>query len=80
LQQKKTHLTVADGAMFAARSGIKKSITSGGKFGGNPAMPLMEHQREQVLLKNIKEYTDKLRALEEKLAELEARLASDKMG
>jgi UDP-3-O-[3-hydroxymyristoyl] glucosamine N-acyltransferase len=33
------HLTVADGAMFAARSGIKKSITSGGKYGGNPAIP-----------------------------------------
>jgi UDP-3-O-[3-hydroxymyristoyl] glucosamine N-acyltransferase len=64
------HITVADGAMFAARSGIKKSITSGGKFGGNPAIPLMEHQREQVLLKNIKEHTDKIRALEEKLEKL----------
>jgi len=64
------HITVADGAMFAARSGIKKSITSGGKYGGNPAIPLMEHQREQVLLKNIKEHTDKIRALEEKLASL----------
>ncbi|HEX2579587.1 MAG TPA: UDP-3-O-(3-hydroxymyristoyl)glucosamine N-acyltransferase [Rhabdochlamydiaceae bacterium] len=61
------HITVADGAMFAARSGIKKSITKGGKYGGNPAIPLMEHQREQVLLKNIKEHTDKIRALEEKL-------------
>ncbi len=64
------HLTIADGAMFAARSGIKKSITSGGKYGGNPAIPLMEHQREQVLLKNIKEHTDKIRALEEKLEKL----------
>ncbi len=68
------HLSIADGAMFAARTGIKKSITSGGKYGGNPAMPLMEHQREQVLLKNIKEHTDKLRSLEEKLAELQSRL------
>jgi UDP-3-O-[3-hydroxymyristoyl] glucosamine N-acyltransferase len=73
------HITVADGAMFAARSGIKKSITSSGKYGGNPAIPLMEHQREQVLLKNIKDYTDKLRVLEEKIAELQARLTSDKM-
>jgi len=70
------HLSIADGAMFAARTGIKKSITSGGKYGGNPAMPLMEHQREQVLLKNIKEHTDKLRALEEKLAELQSHLPS----
>lgn len=64
------HLTIADGAMFAARSGIKKSITSGGKYGGNPAIPLMDHQREQVLLKNIKEHTDKIRALEETLEKL----------
>ncbi len=71
------HVTVADGAMFAARSGIKKSITSSGKYGGNPAVPLMEHQREQVLLKNIKEHTDKLRALEEKLSQLQDRLTSN---
>ncbi|HVX01472.1 MAG TPA: hypothetical protein VHA52_13700, partial [Candidatus Babeliaceae bacterium] len=69
------HITISDGAMFAARSGIKKSITSAGKYGGNPAIPLGEHQREQVLLKNIKDHTDKLKALEEKLKELEERLA-----
>jgi UDP-3-O-[3-hydroxymyristoyl] glucosamine N-acyltransferase len=71
------HVTVADGAMFAARSGIKKSITSAGKYGGNPAIPLMEHQREQVLLKNIKDHTDKIRALEEKLSQIQDRLTSD---
>ncbi len=69
------HVTVADGAMFAARSGIKKSITSAGKYGGNPAIPLGEHQREQVLLKNIKDHTEKLRILEQKLAELQGRLS-----
>lgn len=68
------HLSIADGAMFAARSGIKKSITSGGKYGGNPAVPLGEHQREQVLLKNIKEHADKLRALEKKLSDLQDQL------
>jgi UDP-3-O-[3-hydroxymyristoyl] glucosamine N-acyltransferase len=61
------HLKIADGAMFAARSGIKKSVTSGGKYGGDPVAPLMDHQREQVLLRNIKKLTDKVRALEEKL-------------
>ena len=30
------HLEIADGAMFAARSGIKKSIKTAGKFGGIP--------------------------------------------
>lgn len=66
------HITIADGAMFAARSGIKKSITSAGKYGGNPAVSLNEHQREQVALKNLPE---KVHALEEKLASLDGRLS-----
>lgn len=68
------HLTIADGAMFAARSGIKKSINSSGKYGGNPAVPLGEHQREQVHLKNIKEHAEKLRDLEKKIIELQDQL------
>ncbi len=64
------HLSIADGAMLAARSGIRKSITQGGKYGGDPVAPFNDHQRDLVLLKNIKKYTDKIRALEEKLAKL----------
>ena len=58
------HIEVADGAMFAARSGIKKSIKVSGKYGGNPAIPLAEHQRDQVYLKNIQKMAAKLRELE----------------
>jgi UDP-3-O-[3-hydroxymyristoyl] glucosamine N-acyltransferase len=47
------HIEIADQALFAARSGIKKSIKSKGKYGGNPAIPLEEHQREQVLLRRL---------------------------
>ncbi len=47
------HITIADQTQFAARSGIKKSIKSPGKYGGNPAIPLAEHQREQVLLRQL---------------------------
>ncbi len=64
------HIEVADGAMFAARSGIKKSIKTSGKYGGNPAVPLSEHQRDQVYLKNIRELASKLRELEAKLQAL----------
>lgn len=70
------HITISDGAMFAARSGIKKSIASGGKYGGNPAIPLDQHQREQVLLKNIKHHTEKLRTLEQKLTDLQSKKPS----
>jgi UDP-3-O-[3-hydroxymyristoyl] glucosamine N-acyltransferase len=47
------HIEIADQALFAARSGIKKSIKSGGKYGGNPAIPLAQHQREQVMLNRL---------------------------
>ena len=62
------HIEIADGAMFAARSGIKKSITAKGKYGGNPAVPLDSHQREQVAQKKL---PAKLQALEERLSKLE---------
>ncbi|MBS0616027.1 MAG: UDP-3-O-(3-hydroxymyristoyl)glucosamine N-acyltransferase, partial [Verrucomicrobia bacterium] len=62
------HLEVASGAMFAARSGIKKSITKAGKYGGNPAVPLDEHNREQVAIRRLPK---KIEALEAKLRELE---------
>lgn len=47
------HLDIASGAMFAARSGIKKSILKPGKYGGNPAIPLDEHNRQQVTLRKL---------------------------
>ncbi len=40
------HLTVGAGSMFAARSGITKSMPAGGIFGGAPARPVKEWMRE----------------------------------
>lgn len=68
------HIEIADKALFAARSGIKKSIKTAGKYGGNPAVPLDQHQREQV---SQKKYAEKLRALEERIAQLEKTHAVD---
>lgn len=61
------HIEIAGGALFAARSGIKKSIKSPGKYGGNPAIPLAEHQRDSVELKNIQKLVKRVKALEEKV-------------
>lgn len=60
------HIEIASGAIFAARSGIKKSIKSSGNYGGNPAIPLAEHQRDQVCLKNIRALTSEVHALSAK--------------
>ncbi|MFS8563724.1 MAG: UDP-3-O-(3-hydroxymyristoyl)glucosamine N-acyltransferase [Rhabdochlamydiaceae bacterium] len=65
------HIEIADGALFAARSGIKKSIKQAGKYGGNPAISLDAHHREQVYLKRVADYGKKIEALERKIQELE---------
>jgi UDP-3-O-[3-hydroxymyristoyl] glucosamine N-acyltransferase len=65
------HIDIADGALFAARSGIKKSIKKAGKYGGNPAISLDAHNREQVYLKRVADYGKKIQALEQKIQELE---------
>lgn len=64
------HINVDSGAMFAARSGIKKSIHKQGKYGGNPAIPLDIHQREQIYLRNIGKYVKRIQALEAMVREL----------
>ncbi len=68
------HIQIADGAMFAARSGIKKSIKKAGKYGGNPAISLDAHNREQVYVKRVAEYAKKIQALEQKIQELELKI------
>lgn len=65
------HIEVASGALFAARSGLKKSIPKAGKYGGNPAIPLDAHNREQVYLRRVAEYAKRIQALEERLKALE---------
>ncbi|MBT3393503.1 MAG: UDP-3-O-(3-hydroxymyristoyl)glucosamine N-acyltransferase [Waddliaceae bacterium] len=60
------HLSIGDNIMVAARSVVFKSLKSPGKYGGIPAIPLREHQRQQVLLRNIKKLVERVSALETK--------------
>jgi UDP-3-O-[3-hydroxymyristoyl] glucosamine N-acyltransferase len=64
------HLHIADQVMLAARSGVSKSLTCRGKYGGLPAIPLNEYNRINVYLRNIAEYVNRIKALEKKVAEL----------
>ena len=67
------HVSIADGTIIAARGGVTKSILQAGKYGGNPAMPLLEHHRHEVHLRNIKKYVKRIEGLEQKLEALEVR-------
>lgn len=65
------HVKIANGIIIAARSGVTKSLTQPGKYGGVPAMPLQEFNRMSVRLHRLEEYEQKLKNLEAKLALLE---------
>lgn len=68
------HLKIADQAMVAAKAGVSKSLPKG-KYGGVPAIPLEDHQRQNVHVRNLSRYAEKIKNLEQKMAELEAKLA-----
>ncbi|MFD2966969.1 UDP-3-O-(3-hydroxymyristoyl)glucosamine N-acyltransferase [Sphingobacterium bambusae] len=62
------HIQIASGSQVQAQSGINRSIgQENKKWGGSPAMPYSSNLRSQVLY-------GKLPALEQRLAEVEARL------
>ncbi|MGR3973977.1 MAG: UDP-3-O-(3-hydroxymyristoyl)glucosamine N-acyltransferase [Candidatus Rhabdochlamydia sp.] len=61
------HIEIASGSLFAARSGIKKSIKNAGKYGGDPVTSLYQHQREQVYLRNLDQLSHQVKELKEQL-------------
>lgn len=65
------HIEIAAGTMLASRSGVSKSIPKAGKFSGSPIMPLSEYNRQQVHLRNIDEFINRIKELEKRIAELE---------
>ena len=65
------HLSVADGTMIAGKSGVSKTIVKSGKYGGVPCMPIADYNRNSVHLRNIENYVDRIKQLEERLSDLE---------
>jgi UDP-3-O-[3-hydroxymyristoyl] glucosamine N-acyltransferase len=63
------HLEIADGTMVASRGGISKSVPTG-KYSGSPALPLAEHNRQQVHLRKIADYVKRIEELEKQVKSL----------
>lgn len=68
------HIKLADGVIVSARSGVSKSLTKAGKYGGAPAYDMEEHNRNTVYLRNIEKYVNRIKELEKRLAALEERI------
>lgn len=59
------HLKIADGTIIAARGAASKSVEEPGKkFAGAPMIPLSEHNKQSVYLRNIEKYVKRIEALE----------------
>lgn len=56
------HLHLDDGVMVAGKSGVTKSL-SRGKYGGFPAVPLAEYNRNAVFLRNIENLANDVKEL-----------------
>jgi UDP-3-O-[3-hydroxymyristoyl] glucosamine N-acyltransferase len=65
------HVELGDGVMIATRGGVSKSLKTG-KYRGAPAIPFHEYQRHEVHLRKIEEYAEEIKALKQKVANLEA--------
>lgn len=60
------HVEIDDMVMIATRSGVSKSLKTG-KYRGAPAIPLVEYNRQEVYVRKIQEYAERIKALEQKL-------------
>ena len=60
------HVELDDLVMVATRGGVSKSLKAG-KYRGSPAMPIAEYHRQEVHVRKLEEYVQRLKALEKKL-------------
>ncbi|HSX26073.1 MAG TPA: UDP-3-O-(3-hydroxymyristoyl)glucosamine N-acyltransferase [Chlamydiales bacterium] len=59
------HVELADQVLVATRGGVSKSLKSG-KYRGSPAIPIAEYNRQEVYVRKLEEYIERLKALEKK--------------
>jgi UDP-3-O-[3-hydroxymyristoyl] glucosamine N-acyltransferase len=68
------HVTVGDGAQAAAQTGIAGDIEPGARVWGTPARPITQAKRVLVAAGRVPELLQRVRALEQRLERLAARL------
>lgn len=66
------HLTIGDNCVFAARTGIISDVPANSFYAGFPARPHKEWLRAEAGAHKVNDMVKKLRALEKRIAELEA--------
>jgi UDP-3-O-[3-hydroxymyristoyl] glucosamine N-acyltransferase len=70
------HVTIGDGAQVGAQAGVHRDVPAGSTMLGTPAEPAAEVRRAMVVFTRLPELLRSVRALERRVAELEARLGA----
>ncbi|MFO0706011.1 MAG: UDP-3-O-(3-hydroxymyristoyl)glucosamine N-acyltransferase [Nitrospira sp.] len=70
------HITVGDQVMIAARAGVNRSLEPNQIVSGAPVMPHETWMKAQAVIPRLPELRQLVRAMEQRIAELESRLAS----
>ncbi len=60
------HVELEDHVLVATRGGVSKSLKAG-KYRGSPAIPITEYHRQEVHVRKLDEYVQRLKELEKKL-------------
>ncbi|MBJ7449179.1 MAG: UDP-3-O-(3-hydroxymyristoyl)glucosamine N-acyltransferase [Parachlamydiales bacterium] len=67
------HITVPDYTVILARGALSKTVTTPGqKFAGAPGIPIKEHHRQQVYLRNIEKIVKRVEELEKEVKSLKS--------
>ncbi len=61
------HTEIEDEVHVATRSGVSKRLKKG-KYRGSPAMPIADYHRQEVHVRRLEEYVERLKELEKKLS------------
>jgi UDP-3-O-[3-hydroxymyristoyl] glucosamine N-acyltransferase len=60
------HIELGDQVIIATRGGASKSLKAG-KYRGSPAIPIHDYHRQEVHVRKLEEYVERLKALEKKI-------------
>ena len=72
------HIEVADNVVLIAQSGVSKGIPKPGRYFGSPAKEFSVALRQEAHIRNLPQYAEKIKMLEDQVKELQRVLNSEK--
>jgi UDP-3-O-[3-hydroxymyristoyl] glucosamine N-acyltransferase len=67
------HIRIADGTIIAGKTGVTGTVKKKSIIAGYPYKDLSKWRREQVFLRNIEDYINRIKELEKKISKIEGK-------